>query len=205
MILGVGLIVSVRNRVSLMLARKLFHFQGSLIFLIGILSNVELLNVCFLLMFNLLVIVEAIRFSITALDSFFKQFTDKKDTYFILSHMTLLLGLGLPPLIGKLFLKTLSEFFAYIGILTIGIGDSAAGLIGRRIGKMTIPYSHKTVEGIIANFVFTVAFAYLFGVLEISHILIFSITSVYEGLTRLSDNLLVPILTMGLYTCMTTY
>ena len=82
-----------------------------------------------------------------ALHVFMSEFTDHKDSGpVILSHFYLLTGCA-----GTLWLEPTQGGIAHqIGVLTLGVGDALASIIGRRYGRVRWPGSSKTVEGSIA-------------------------------------------------------
>ncbi|ORX54071.1 hypothetical protein DM01DRAFT_1374227 [Hesseltinella vesiculosa] len=82
---------------------------------------------------------------------FLTEFIDNRDLGpVILSHMYLLIGCASPVWLGS------SNLFASLsGILSLGFGDAAASLVGKRFGRWHWPGSKKTVEGTM-SFIITV-------------------------------------------------
>ncbi len=80
----------------------------------------------------------------------------RDENKFVLGPVTLVLGI----LIASLFLPL---EYATVGIFALAFGDGLASLVGKMIGKITIPGAHgKTVAGSLACFfaVFVVTFIY---------------------------------------------
>ena len=92
----------------------------------------------------------------------FYSFADEKDTFISLSPMYLLCGLS-----ATLWLPTESMRLLPLmsGILTIGVGDSAASMIGSKWGNHKWVESHKSIEGTIACVVSQLIFIFGFATL----------------------------------------
>jgi dolichol kinase len=87
----------------------------------------------------------------------------------------------------------------FIGVLTLGIGDALASIIGRRYGRMKWPANGKTVEGTIAFVVSIYVSAIvlrLLGWCAPFSLLRFAVVSVLlgliEGISNQNDNLVLP-------------
>jgi len=80
------------------------------------------------------------------------EFLDHRDGgTAILSHFYLLTGCS-----GSLWLEGSSQLLQFTGILTLGLGDAAASIVGRRLGvHRWSPTTNKTLEGSLA-FIFSV-------------------------------------------------
>ncbi|CCJ30155.1 unnamed protein product [Pneumocystis jirovecii] len=144
-----------------------------------------------------------------SLHSFLSKFTDERDNKgkIIISHFYLLIGCASPLWLDfagivfdqqnqyKLKLGTIS------GILCLGFGDSAASLVGKKIGKLHWPNSKKTLEGTFA-FILAVFFG---GILTeymswINDVIIWTdffmatiMTALFEAFSSQNDNILMPI------------
>jgi len=77
----------------------------------------------------------------------FIAFVDEKDPLLSLTPIYLLCGLSLP-----LWMPTnnLTLMVLLSGVLTVGIGDTAASFVGNRWGAHKWPDTEKTIEGTIA-------------------------------------------------------
>ena len=122
-----------------------------------------MLAFCFALsLFGLLEILRAFRVHLVAADAgtfhqFMVKFTDKgasprnwDDGTFILSHIYLLVGCGLPALIGGGATTAVHRWAAVSGPIMVGLADAAASIVGRRYGRHFIPGRQKTLEGTLA-------------------------------------------------------
>lgn len=138
------------------------------------------------------------------LQSGFSVFADEKDYLISLTPLYLLSGLSFP-----LWMPTSNlEILPILGgVLTIGIGDSAASIVGTRWGKTKWPGSSKTVEGTVACILSQLIFVYglaalgfipnYFGIVR-STLSIIAVSFI-EARTDQVDNLTLPII---LYTCL---
>lgn len=81
-----------------------------------------------------------------SLHVFLTEFIDNRDLGpVILSHIYLLLGCASPVWLGS------SNVLASLsGILSLGFGDAAASLVGKKIGQYKWPGTKKTIEGTLA-------------------------------------------------------
>lgn len=83
---------------------------------------------------------------------------------------------------------------AYASILILAVGDTAAGFVGRRMGRWKNPINpKKTIEGSLAFFATSVFAAMLFVPTQIAIVVAFA-TAVVESLPmKINDNLAVPL------------
>ena len=96
------------------------------------------------------------------------------------------------------------------GVLSIGIGDSAASIIGSRIGHTKWPYSQsKSVEGTIASIIFQILFLqllFLIKVLEYQSgwgvFVPVILTALLEAHTTQVDNIVLPLTMYFLFNVM---
>lgn len=133
-----------------------------------------------------------------------KLFVDEKDREgsLILSHIYLLIGLSVPIWISTNNTLHVSDFS---GLLTIGIGDTFASIVGSQFGKHKWPGTHRSIEGSL-SFIISQLIAYylfyLYGIFDIFYnfnILFISVSLVVsafiEAFTSDNDNLLLSIIT----------
>lgn len=90
-------------------------------------------------------------------------FLDEKDSGpLILTHVYLLLGFAVPLWIYPVdYMKpdaTGCKLALYSGILSLGIGDTMASVVGKKIGRYRWPGSPKTVEGTLAGIISQLVF-----------------------------------------------
>ncbi len=86
---------------------------------------------------------------------------------------------------------------AAAAIMISSLGDAAAAIIGKAIGGPRIPYNkRKTVAGSIAMFLVSVASCLAAGVQLYPGLLVSSISTIAESLTRISvnDEITVPVI-----------
>ncbi|KAJ3294230.1 hypothetical protein HDU79_011297 [Rhizoclosmatium sp. JEL0117] len=135
--------------------RKYFHALAVAMFLPGYLIDNDLMHLSFSVALSALILVEYIRvFNVWPIGKdvagFLRGFLDKKDRgVFILSHLYLLIGCALPVWINRITTAS-ATFHGVYGIITLGIADAAASIVGYKYGKNRWPSSTKTIEGTIA-------------------------------------------------------
>ena len=111
----------------LMIQRKIFHLMLIMIFIPGL--NVKvLLSFSFISALYALIILEGLRPHIKLLNEFFMRFIDDRDSKDVVStHIYLLFGFGFPVFFSIPFED---DRLAWAGIISLGVGDTAACLIG---------------------------------------------------------------------------
>ncbi|KAL4481095.1 hypothetical protein ABPG72_015050 [Tetrahymena utriculariae] len=222
---AIGILLSEisKKKIQLIYVRKIFHLQVVLIFTGGvyIAPNLTLMaSSGFIWVFFILEFLRQ-EFSTSILifnrlDQFVSQFIDEKDSKkLILTHVYLLLGVSYPFIYEYNLLEVhLSSFYekALSGVLTIGIGDSFAAIIGRSIGQLRIfKYfnSRKTLEGFLAFIGSIILFVKLFNFLIIrdqQNTIVMNdwfyvkvvLVAFIECFTAQVDNLLLPFLLLSL-------
>ena len=126
------------------------------------------------------------------LDEKLRSFSDFRDERgpIIISYIYLIIGVATPLLIAD----------SPVGLISLGVGDSTASIIGKRYGEFRWPDSKKTIEGTFA-FIFTtfitgyICKQYLgyFKHLTIGNwLLVCTLSGVLEGNSVLNDNILIP-------------
>ena len=108
-------------------------------------------------------------------------------------------------------LKALRPLLPHLGWITVGVGDSAAAIVGSRFGKHKWTGTSRTVEGSCAMFVsmFTVSLFVLFTMGNYSDQLDFktiwplfvtlALTSLCEAFATENDNLVLPLFSVVIY------
>ncbi|KAF9048592.1 hypothetical protein BJ165DRAFT_1526030 [Panaeolus papilionaceus] len=182
--------------------RKFFHGLAVLMFVPGVAVDPAFTHLSFSAAFALFIFAEYIRyFAIwpfgASVHLFMNEFLDHRDGgTAILSHFYLLTGCA-----GSVWLEGSSHLLQFTGILTLGLGDAAASLVGRRLGvHKWSPTTNKTVEGsvgfVVAVFVPTVLLR-LFGHAEpfstVRYVLVVVLSSILEALSDQNDNLTLPL------------
>ncbi|CAK8698242.1 unnamed protein product [Clavelina lepadiformis] len=194
--------------------RKVFHIFILLVYIPGLICDTPLLYLCSVIacsLFGLLGVIHAFRIKPLGevLDKSLRLFTSKQDTgTFILTPIYLLLGLSYPVWLCCMKYPSLLENTTkaipkegYSGILSVGVGDAVASVVGSKYGAIRFTGSGKTVEGTISSML--VQFLIVLGIHYVNFIninsivsIIFAIclTSLAEAYTDQIDNLVLPLL-----------
>lgn len=151
---------------KLTVLRKYFHGVIIAVFLPGIFFDVELLFVASVLILAAFLLLEASRlynldYVADILNKNMIGFLDEKDQgTLILTHIYLLIGCSLPIWIFPLKSATDStdNLLLCSGIISLGIGDTAASIGGTLWGKTKLPGSSKSIEGTICSIIAEVLF-----------------------------------------------
>ena len=80
------------------------------------------------------------------------------------------------------------------GVISIGIGDSAASIVGSKFGRFKFPGSPKTFEGTLASVLSQIIFVRFFSNLSLTVVSGIAIVAVVEALTSQVDNVVLPLL-----------
>ncbi|CAF0958653.1 unnamed protein product [Adineta steineri] len=193
--------------------RKYFHFLAIIVYTSGILFDTHLLTMCSVAFIVLLLLLECMKIKNIAplgdiIRNAWSMYQNEKDTgQIMVSHLFLIIGLSYPVWIAD-DSKRLAQLS---GVISVGIGDSAASIIGSKIGIRKWPGTKRTLEGslagLIAQFGFIASLWYLdiipysqCDLLFVSLGLLF--TTQIEAYSHDIDNLTLPIsLFPFLYTC----
>lgn len=152
------------------------------------------------------------------LNTAFAPFLDQKDDgTVVLSHIYLLLGLSLPVWIDCARAEWehagSHTVIAYSGIVTVGIGDSFAAIIGSYLGKTRWIRRNRTIEGSFAMFLTQLICLELIlcfdpgilryadskALLRLTCLVHCVITTLGEALIRGSDNVIIPVLSTAFF------
>lgn len=196
-------------------ARKTFHILIVMVYMPGLIFQCHFLYVASAVILAIFIILELARiiklFPLAeVLESSVAAFIDDKDAGRVaLTPIYLLVGCSMPLWIHNSPCDvTGSSSFELLplisGILSIGIGDTFASVVGSFIGKHKWPESNKSVEGTIASIIAQAAFIYSLHVLgfipltlrlaALSGVAVI-LNSLIEALTDQVDNLVLPIIT----------
>jgi len=185
--------------------RKYFHALIVIVYTSGILTNFQFLYLASIVSLCVMVLLEFMRFKsiqpvATWLKNAFKLFQDEKDQgALILTNIYLLSGVSLPVWID--LDKTPENLVLFSGVLSIGIGDAFASIVGSKFGKIKLFATQKTLEGFFASVLSQIVFLKgleICGLLVINAnfiILIFliMIVSLVEAVTTQVDNIVLPL------------
>ncbi|XP_070541747.1 dolichol kinase-like [Ptychodera flava] len=192
--------------------RKHFHIVATVIFTSGLLIDPDLLYLGAAGTFSIFVILEYIRvFRIKpfgdVLHGAFSVFKDEKDAgIVILTHIYLLIGFSLPVWLYPLQYNQGPPILLYSGCISLGVGDTAAALIGCRYGTHKWPGSNKSKEGTVAAIISQIIFCFLLSFIGVQiHswlVLILSVllTSLMEAFTKQIDNIVLPLFMYSMLT-----
>ncbi|RIB11599.1 hypothetical protein C2G38_94956 [Gigaspora rosea] len=148
-------ILQTRRIYSLNTKRKYFHFLTIIMFIPGYLLEPEFMHLAFSVALSTFIFLEYLRyFAVYPLGKnihiFLSEFLDNRDSGpCILSHLYLLIGCA-----ACIWMQGTSVLANISGILTLGLGDAMASIIGKRYGRKRWPGTTKTIEGSIAFIIF---------------------------------------------------
>ncbi|KAJ8718374.1 hypothetical protein PYW08_002611 [Mythimna loreyi] len=185
--------------------RKTFHVLASLVFLTGIVYDIKLMYLATGVGFAALILVEALRKSgietiSPALQAAFLVYSDEKDSgCFAMTPIYLYVGLACPLLLVPIHSGFELELLS--GVLSIGVGDTAASWFGSKYGFNKWADGKKSVEGTVFNILSQVAVVYglqLFELLDVPKalfrvIVTATISGLVEAKTDQVDNLILPL------------
>ncbi|ODV93997.1 hypothetical protein PACTADRAFT_46047 [Pachysolen tannophilus NRRL Y-2460] len=177
------------------LKRKIWHFILFFTTLHPLIIDPELVKLAFVGLIGVFMIIETLR--CTRLPPFgpqlanlLKPYQDHRDNQgpIVISYLFLLFGVALP-----IFWKN-----SVAGLICLGLGDSAASIIGRRIGSLPWFETKKTMEGTLAFLTFSIIGLYFYKYMggddySFNSILMSSVfTAMLEAVSHANDNLLAP-------------
>lgn len=116
--------------------------------------------------------------------------------YLTVSHIYLLVGVFVPI---WLLPKNSTKLAISSGLISVGVGDTAAAVVGTFMGKTPIfPRSKKTMEGFLGNFIAMFLFKQAWignqdFPSELAFFYVSIITSIVEVITNNCDNLILPL------------
>lgn len=182
--------------------RKSFHALAVAMFIPGISIDPAFTHLAFSVAFAAFTFAEYIRYFAlwplgVSVHLFLNEFIDHKDSgTAILSHFYLLAGSASP-----LWLEGPSQILAHFGVLSLGIGDAVASIVGRRMGYARwSPASGKTVEGsvgFVASVILASIIMWIVGAVESFNFIPFAITTtlvtLLEAFSGQNDNLVLPV------------
>lgn len=203
-----------QDKLPRIIIRKSFHFIASIVFITGLVGDTTLLHVACTVALASFILVEVIRSyrlwpAGDILHDYMSCLIDDRDSgRVILTHIYLLVGLAIPV---WLIPNTNGAFkiAMYSGVLSLGIGDSFASIIGKQLGQIKLPNSEKTLEGTVAGMIGQIVMAGVLYFLDPEIVLrnttqaiciIVSLVfgSFLEAVTLQIDNLVLPLYTLAL-------
>ncbi|AMD19665.1 HCL486Wp [Eremothecium sinecaudum] len=186
-----------KSKMSLNMSRKIWHFLLLPLVVPSMLIEPEFTSIALAGIMTTFFVVEYFRYMELAplgtfINSQFYHFADYRDLKgpLIVSYIYLMLGVSFPLLVNQ----------SLVGIISLGVGDSLASIVGKNYGRNRWPGTRKTIEGTVA-FVFSTAmfalvaqryFGAFKGLSDGRIILACVLSGVLEGNSTLNDNLLIP-------------
>lgn len=188
--------------------RKVWHFVLFAFTVKPLVLQPELVSIALFGLLGVLVIVEMLRANELppfggAIKALFAPFHDAKeqDGGVVLSYIYLILGVSLPLWVNNVDARHESS---YIGLITLGLGDALASLVGSRCGHSKWPNSSKSVQGSIAMGVGVLAgycvldYATPHGAEMVvlnwtNRVMCAILCALFEGMVDVNDNLFVPV------------
>ncbi|KAK9266375.1 hypothetical protein L1049_027343 [Liquidambar formosana] len=148
--------ISKNSKIERILLRKYYHLMAVSMFLPALIYQPKFLDLAFGAALSVFLVLEIIRvWRIWPLGhlvhQFMNAFTDHRDSdLLIVSHFSLLLGCALPIWMSSGFNDRPLAPFA--GILSLGIGDTMASMVGHKYGVLRWSKTgKKTIEGTAAG------------------------------------------------------
>ncbi|XP_015794307.1 dolichol kinase [Tetranychus urticae] len=183
--------------------RKFFHLIIIPVYASGLKYDSILLHFLSSCLLWIFILLETLRITDPdntgkAIEFFMERFKNENDQGFLtLTHIYLLVGLSLStwlsPNIDKISFNLTS------GLITVAVGDTAAGIIGSLFGKHKWPNSKKSFEGTFGAIFFQIlASIFLISFLKVPTnfvvvIILCVISSILEAKTVQIDNLILPL------------
>lgn len=208
--------LSVNNTISLNSRRKAWHYIlfASLAYpaLVKepVFTSIAVLGSVFL--FIVLEMVRASRLGWMGnfINSQLRYFQDEKDSKgpLSLSYIFLLVGVAIPIAYGVAVEDIVSPR-SYIGLVTLGLSDSSASIVGKNLGITKWKGGDRTVAGSVTYVVVTLASFFLINVYLLPEgskirswenmFIVAVLGAAVEGASTLNDNILVPCMSLIAY------
>lgn len=197
MIVLVPNVLLMKSKISLNTSRKIWHFLILVLIMSPFQMDKTFVKIALAGTITMFLCVEYLRYLRLYpvgeyLDEMLRSFADFRDDKgpIIISYIYLILGISIPLLMSD----------SPVGLISLGIGDSLASIIGGKYGRLGWPGTSKTIEGTIAFICATTVVGwvakYYFGYFEnlssINWFIVCSLSGVLEGNSVLNDNILIP-------------
>ncbi|GER27344.1 phosphatidate cytidylyltransferase family protein [Striga asiatica] len=202
--------ISKNSKTERILLRKYYHLMAVSIFIPALLFQPKFLDLAFGAALAVFLLLEIIRiWKIWPLGhvvhQFMNAFTDHRDSdLLIVSHFSLLLGCAIPIWLSSGFNDRPLAPFA--GILSLGIGDTMASMVGHKYGVLRWSKTgKKTIEGTAAGITSVLASCflllpllaatgYIFTMHWVSLIVAVTTSGLLEAYTAQLDNAFIPLI-----------
>jgi dolichol kinase len=181
------------------ITRKWFHLIAVFLFVPPTLHSPEMMALCYAIAINFLLILESVRsFFPKQMQQFYTRLLDNnkdKAGCVVVSHMALISGCAFPLWV-SLCVDGESHLMKLWGVIVLGLGDSAAAIVGSKWGSTYWGYeSRRTLEGSLAMLITVGISCSLIGE---SCLLVVFFTTLLEACTIHIDNLVLPLAGTGL-------
>ncbi|KAL1558164.1 dolichol kinase [Salvia divinorum] len=201
--------ISKNSKTERILLRKYYHLMAVAIFVPALIFQPKFLDLSFGAALALFLLLEAIRiWKIWPLGhlvhQFMNAFTDHRDSdLLVVSHFSLLLGCAIPIWLASGF--TDRPLAPFAGILSLGIGDTMASMVGHKYGVLRWSKTgKKTIEGTAAGITSVLAACfvllpllaatgYIFTMHWFSLIVAVTTSGLLEAYTAQLDNAFIPL------------
>ncbi|GMS88973.1 hypothetical protein PENTCL1PPCAC_11148 [Pristionchus entomophagus] len=138
--------------------RKFFHLTLSLVFVTGLLVDGPLIALSAALLLSIFTILELFRYHSVppwgeTLNRYLQVFRDHQDGVLLLTPLYLLAGVCLPLVFQSPSPPNVAQpIQLFAGVISVGVGDSMAAVVGTVMGRHHWPRRRKTVEGSLGMF-----------------------------------------------------
>lgn len=197
-----------RKLKAVIVLRKTFHLIVLLLFAPPIIlrQNLEFIAAAGVTVLCAMIVLETVRVGkihpkiSASLNKFMSPLLDKKDSKrtLVTSHMELLVASIAAVWVNQAFPKspftwTESSRFLLCGLLTVGVGDSAAAIGGLNFGKpIKLPLSDKSLQGLL-SFIASVLLALHFvSIVDAAAIIATIASALTEAYVHKFDNIALP-------------
>lgn len=186
-----------KSNFSLNTSRKIWHFLILFLLIPPLQLDPEFVKVSLSGTVVLFLVVEYLRYLKLEpvgkfLDEKLRSFSDFRDDRgpIIISYIYLIIGVSAPILING----------SLVGVISLGVGDSLASIVGGKWGRIKWPGTNKTVEGTLVFILATSAVSLFcqhrynsFSPISTGNVILTCIVSgILEGNSVLNDNILIP-------------
>jgi dolichol kinase len=194
---------SFNDKKQTVVARKWFHLVTVLLFAPVTMAAPQLQSLSYAIAMAGLMVLEAIRSHLPALNAFYVRFLDpvkeERDDSIIVSHMALVVGCAAPLWIAEYCSWPpnsigIKSFLSLWGVLCLGVGDAIGAVVGILFGKHCWSASNsRTIEGSTAMFLSVALPCCVLAPDSTIWIPAVVFTTLLEAWTRQLDNLILPL------------
>ncbi|XP_033109504.1 dolichol kinase-like isoform X2 [Anneissia japonica] len=208
----VATLIVYKTESSSTVVRKYFHLIAVAIYVPGVFLDLKLIYLASAGALFIFLIIEIVRvFRVEPFGKIiheaFSVFIDERDSgVVILTHIYLLLGFSLPVWLYD-HVNPTSGLVLYSGVISLGVGDTAAAVIGSKYGKHRWSVETvKTIEGTLAAIVTQLVACYCLGSMInassytwMAVTIVVVLTSLLEAFTSQIDNIVLPLFMASMF------